>query len=121
MKLNPYLHFAGNAEEALNFYKNAFNGEILVISRYGESPMPYDEDYKFKIMHSRLQFEDNLIMISDVFKGQDVSTGGNIQLSLEVESEERLHEVFNKMSEEGKVNHAFGKTILGCNFWNAAR
>ena len=29
MKLNPYIHFAGNAEEALNFYKDALGGEIV--------------------------------------------------------------------------------------------
>jgi PhnB protein len=46
MKLTPYIHFAGNAEEALNFYKNALHGEILQLGRYGESPMPTDEDYK---------------------------------------------------------------------------
>ena len=34
--------------------------------------MPIDEDYKQKIMHARLVFDDNLIMISDVFKGNRV-------------------------------------------------
>ncbi len=40
MKLVPYILFNGNAEEALNFYKEAFNGEISQLGRYGESPMP---------------------------------------------------------------------------------
>ena len=30
IKLNPYLNFADNAEEAANFYKEALNGEILM-------------------------------------------------------------------------------------------
>lgn len=78
MNLNPFLNFAGNAEEALNFYKNALGGEIINLGRYGESSMPSDEDYKNKIMHARLIFNDNLIMVSDVFKGQQVLTGGKI-------------------------------------------
>ena len=31
MKLFPYLNFPGNCEEALNFYKEALDGEIIQI------------------------------------------------------------------------------------------
>ncbi len=56
MKNNPYLHFRGNAEEALNFYATALNGTISSVQRYGDSPMPSDEDYKQKLLHSRLKW-----------------------------------------------------------------
>ena len=55
MTLTPYLHFEGQAEEALNFYKNIFNGEITMTSRYGDAPMPVDDDWKNKLMHARLK------------------------------------------------------------------
>jgi len=116
MKLNPYLIFAGNAEEALNFYKEALGGEITMISRYGDSPMPCDEDYKNKLMHSRLVFDGNLVMISDGMKGQPVSIGGIVQLSIEVESIERINEVFAKMSEGGKVTMELQDTFWGARF-----
>ncbi len=116
MKLNPYLNFAGNAEEALNFYKNVLGGEIVNIGRYGESPMPADEDYKNKILHARLVFDDNLIMISDVFKGQQVSTGGNIQLSLEVDNVNKIEELFNKMAEGGKITMPLADQFWGAKF-----
>jgi PhnB protein len=116
MQLNPYLNFAGNAEEALNFYKDALGGEILQIGRYGESPMPSDEDYKNKIMHARLVFDDNLIMVSDVFKGQEVSTKGNITLSLDVEDISKMEEVFGKLSAGGKVTMALQDTFWGARF-----
>src|SRR5438105_3638655 len=85
MKLIPYLNFAGNAEEALNFYSDVLGGSIVLIKRYAEAPMPTDEDYKQKILHARLEFDNNMIMISDAFKGQPVSTNGNIQMSVEME------------------------------------
>ncbi|RFM29616.1 VOC family protein [Deminuibacter soli] len=103
MKLTPYLHFAGNAEEALNFYKEALGGEIIALQRYGDSPMPVDEDYKQKVIHARLTFGDNMIMVSDVFKGQPVSTEGNIQLSVEVPDRNQMETVFTKMAAGGKV------------------
>ena len=116
MKLTPYLHFAGNAEEALNFYKQALGGEIISINRYGDSPMPTDDDYKDKIIHSRLQFDGNLIMISDTFKGNTVSTNGNIQLSIEMDNEESAHAVFEKMSGGGNVTMPLQTQFWGATF-----
>src|SRR6185369_1254430 len=87
-----------------------------MITRYGDSPMPSEEDYKQKVMHARLQFDGNLIMISDVFKGQPVSTEGNIQLSVEVPDKTRLNEVFNKMAEGGNVTMPLADQFWGATF-----
>jgi PhnB protein len=116
MKLIPYLHFAGNAREVLNFYKNALGGDIVQLGTYGESPMPSDEDYKDKVMHARFVFDGNMIMISDVFKGQPVSTDGNIQLSVDVDNESKLDEVFNKMAEGGRVTMPLADQFWGAKF-----
>ena len=115
MRLNPYLNFAGNAEEALNFYKNALSGNVIAIMRYGESPMPCDEDYKQKIMHARLEFKGNLIMLSDVFKGQPVCTEGNISLSIEMDVE-KGDELFNKLAEGGTVTMPMADQFWGARF-----
>jgi PhnB protein len=105
MKLIPYLNFAGNAEEALNFYKRAIGGEILMLSRFGDSPMPTDEDWKDKIIHARLAVSGEiLLMISDTMKGREISTKGNIQLSIGLQDEVQTREIFTKLSEEGTVN-----------------
>ena len=116
MKLIPYLHFAGNAREVLNFYKDALGGNIVQLGTYGESPMPSDEDYKDKVMHARFVFDGNMIMVSDVFKGQPVSTNGNIQLSVDVDNESKLDEVFNKMAEGGSVTMPLADQFWGAKF-----
>ena len=116
MKLIPYLHFAGNAREVLNFYKDALGGDIVQLGTYGESPMPSDEDYKDKVMHARFVFDGNMIMVSDVFKGQPVSTDGNIQLSVDVDNESKLDEVFNKMAEGGRVTMPLANQFWGAKF-----
>lgn len=116
MKLTPYIHFAGNAREALEFYKMALNGEIRQSGTYGQSPLPVDEDYKDKIMHARFVFNGNMIMVSDVFKGQQVSTNGNIQLSIDVDDVNKLKEVFSKMAEGGKVTMELQDTFWGARF-----
>jgi PhnB protein len=116
MKLNPYLHFEGYAEEVLNFYRDVFDGEILTISRYGDSPMQVDEDWKDKIMHARLKFGDSLIMLSDGPKGYKSTTNGNIQLSVEMDDENKMSEVFNKLAAGGKITMPLQDTFWGARF-----
>lgn len=117
MKLNAYLIFGGNAEEALNFYAEAFNGKIEQLGRYGESPMPCDEDYKDKIMHARLVFgEDNLVMISDGGKGDPVKTDGNIQLSIGMDDAAAMEIIFNKMAAGGTVTMPLQPMFWGATF-----
>ena len=116
MKLTPYIHFAGNAEEVLNFYKEVLGGEIVSLNRYGDSPMPVDEDYKNKIIHARLLFAGNLLMISDTLKGNPVHTNGNIQLSVEVADKVQLATVFNNLAAGGKVTMPLQQQFWGATF-----
>lgn len=114
--LVPYLHFNGNAEEVLNFYKDAFDGEIIALNRYGDSPMKGDESLKDKIIHSRLKFGDNVLMISDSFDGRLAGSDGNIQLSVEVDDADKMQTVFNKLAEGGKVTMPLAKQFWGATF-----
>ena len=113
MELTPYLNFEGNAEEVLNFYKDALDGEIVMVSRYKDAPMPSDEDWKDKIMHARLKFGKSLLMISDGPKDFKTTFNGNIQLSIEVEDENKMEEMFNKLAAGGKVTMPLQKQFWG--------
>ncbi len=114
--LVPYLHFNGEAEEVLNFYKDAFDGEIVMLNRYGDSPMQVDESWKNKVIHSRIKIGNNLVMISDSHDGNMSVKEGNIQLSVEVDDEQKLKVVFNKMAEGGKITMPLEKQFWGATF-----
>lgn len=114
--LVPYLHFNGEAEEVLNFYKDAFDGEIVMLNRYGDSPMQVDESWKNKVIHSRIKIGNNLVMISDSHDGNMSVKEGNIQLSVEVDDEQKLTEIFNKMAEGGKITMPLEKQFWGATF-----
>jgi PhnB protein len=114
--LVPYLHFNGEAEEVLNYYKDAFDGEIIALNRYTDSPMQVNDDWKNKIIHARLKFGDNIIMISDSHNRQLANKEGNIQLSVEVDDENKINEVFNKLAEGGKVTMPLAKQFWGATF-----
>lgn len=116
MKLCPYLGFQGNCEEALNFYKEAFDGEIFQLGRYGESTMETAEEFKDKIMHARLKFGDTLIMFSDMMGEKDADAGNMISLSIECNGIDQLEKVFSKMSAGGKVTMPLQDQFWGARF-----
>ena len=116
MVVTPYLHFEGKAEEALNFYKDALDGEIVMLSRYKDGPMQADEDWKDKIMHARLNFGESMIMVSDGPKNFKTTVNGHIQLSIEFGDEQKMEEVFNKLSVGGQITLPLAKQFWGAKF-----
>jgi PhnB protein len=112
----PYLNFAGSCEEALNFYKDVFNGEIENIMRYDGAPMDVPEDHKNKIMHSHFKAGDLTFMASDAMHGKPPTVGNNISLSLNFNSEEDQKKVFDKLSDGGTITMPLGDTFWGAVF-----
>jgi PhnB protein len=116
MQLITYLTFAGNCEEALNFYKEALNGQLLQISHMGEGPMEVPEHVKGKVMHARLQIGENVLYMSDTFDPSSVVQGNNFSLSLQPETIDETEDLFNKLSAGGTVKMALQDTFWGARF-----
>jgi PhnB protein len=117
--LNPYLSFNGNAEEALNFYKGVFGGEVE-ISRFSDFPpnpdMPMDEAARQKVMHSVLKADGLQLMLSDAMRGSGVKVGDNISISLSGDDKDALTKYFEGLSQGGNVTqpletHPWGDTF----------
>ena len=107
--LNTYLNFAGNTEEAFNFYKSVFGGQFSSIVRYKDMPMEgvqipgKDED---KIMHMALPIgKDDVLMASDILesRGMKLNQGNNIYIFIRPDSKEEADRIFNTLSAGGVI------------------
>ncbi|MEI6509150.1 MAG: VOC family protein [Bacteroidota bacterium] len=116
MVLNPYLSFNGNCEEAINFYKGVFGGEITQLSRFGETSAPVPDDYKDNIMHIAYRFDDNTILASDLMPGSPFVIGNNFSLSVDVMQIMEMEKAFDKLAEGGKVTMPLQDTFWGARF-----
>lgn len=121
ISINPYLNFPGNTEAAMNFYKSVFGVEFNAFQRFNESPghekMPKEE--QMKIMHTSLPMgKSNFLMATDTLEsmGQTISTGNNIYICIQAESEEEGNRLFNRLSAEGKIEMPFNKAFWGAYF-----
>lgn len=120
-QVNPYLTFNGNCEEAFLFYKEAFNREFQFIGRFKDTPSenPLSEELGNKIMHVSLPISQETVLMgsdSDETFGNVPSTGNNIALSINTQSETEADTLFEKLSSGGKVTMPMEKTFWGAYF-----
>lgn len=107
-KLNSYLNFDGQAEEAFNFYKSIFGGEFAgEIYRMGNAPGTENlsEDSKNRVMHIGLPIGGDLLMGSDIIPefGQTFVRGNNNYISIFPDSREEAKRLFNGLSAGGTI------------------
>jgi PhnB protein len=119
--INPYLTFSNNCEKAFNFYKSVFGGDFGYVGRFSEMPSetPIPEADKNKIMHISLGISKETVLMgsdsSEAF-GQPTVAGNNFSLSVNVESEDEAHRIFNELSAGGVVKMPLDKTFWGALF-----
>ncbi|WP_449539389.1 VOC family protein [Ferdinandcohnia sp. Marseille-Q9671] len=112
----PYLIFDGNAREALEFYKDTFDGDIIEIQTFGEADYPTPPEADNRIIHAKYKKDDLYLMFSDTFPGQEVTVGNHISLTLEFESEEEITKVYNLLSQNGSVSMELQDTFWGAKY-----
>lgn len=107
IKLNIYLNFAGNTEEAFNFYKSVFGGNFTSVVRFKDMPMEnikISEEDGNKIMHISLPIgKDQMLMGNDNLAslGQTLSMGDNFYISIHPDSKEEADIIFKSLSAGG--------------------
>jgi PhnB protein len=118
MELEPYLHFNGNCEEALNFYKGVFGGEITSINRFAGSPMESElpPGYGNKVMHANFKAPGVNFMASDGMPGSNTAEGTRVSMSLGSNDVGESERVFNALAEGGKIAMPFQETFWGAKF-----
>lgn len=109
--VDPYLFFRGNAEEALEFYKTIFGGEIEKVP-YGEF-MPAPKGLEGKLMHAYLGGGLVSLMASDTNEASEQSAKVSISISGTPEDEEKLTQVFTALSQGVTVHYPLKKEVWG--------
>ena len=111
LRLNPYITFAGDAREAMEFYQAALGGELVVntFGEYGDAGPDSD-----KVMHANLETSDGFtLMASDTPPGTESPQGSSITVSLSGEDEDRLRGFWDKLTEGAEIDMPLEKQMWG--------
>lgn len=119
MKLNMYLTFDGNCEEAINFYKDVFEGEITILSRFREAPpgiMQVPAGSENLIMPATLEFQECILMASDTIDREKFASGTNYSLSVNIADADKASAVYHSLVEGGNATMPFVDAFWGGKF-----
>ena len=114
IKVEPYLFFKGNAQEAIKFYQSIFGGEIETMT-YKDMNMPLPVGFtETSLMHASLKGGDVDLMVSDTEEASEKAT--KVTISLGSDDEEKLTSYFNALSEGVTVQYPLKKEVWGDTF-----
>ena len=119
MKLNPYLNFAGNTEEAFRFYKSIFGGEFASVVRFKDMPVEgvqIPKEDENKIMHIGLPIgKDHVLMATDSLEslGQRLVQGNNVHIPVHPESKAEADRIFTALSRGGTIEMPVADQVWG--------
>jgi len=121
-RVNTYLNFTRNTEEAFNFYKKVFGGEFTGgISRFKDIPPtdgvpPMAEAEGNLVMHVALPIlGGHNLMGTDAPEslGFKVDFGNNVYISLEPDTRAETKHLFEALSAGGKVEQELQDMFWG--------
>jgi PhnB protein len=114
--LSPYLNFAGNAREAMEFYRTVFGGR-LELTTFKEFGVPADAAEGDKIMHSSLVADNGItFMAADTQAGMERRSGSAVSIALGGDDDAELSGYFARLAEGGTVTMPLAEAPWGAKF-----
>ena len=114
MKLDVYLNYRGNCEEAFLFYETHLGGKITGIARHGEQPNPnIPAGWKDKVLHAQIEIGSTILMGADIPKSEPMRSA---YLTLTLGSEEEAERVYAVLTDGGEIFMKMEKTHFANRF-----
>jgi PhnB protein len=115
-RLNPYLNFAANAREVMEFYKTVFGGDLTTMT-FGDGGMPLDNPAeKDKVMHSQLETPSGFTLMASDMPASMGTPMGNGTISLSGDNDAELRGYWSKLSAGGEISQPLEKAPWGDSF-----
>ena len=116
MKINPYLHFNGNCEEAMRYYAKVFGGKIDDLQKFAVMP---DQSHTppgwgDKLMHASIKVDSDYLMGTDVPPGQYEKPQGHA-VSVQTKDKAEAERIYHALADGGTEQLPIQKT-----FWSEA-
>ncbi|MFH0518112.1 VOC family protein [Streptomyces sp. M41] len=110
-RLNPYITFAGDARQAMEFYQDVFGG-TLVLNTYAEFGQK-DTPLADKIMHGMLEAPNGFTLMGADTPTGDHRPGNTMSVSLSGDDDAELRGYWEKLAEGATVTVPLEKQMWG--------
>ena len=113
-KLDIYLNYAGNCEEAFRFYAQHLGGKIAMMMRHEEHPNPgLPPGYGKKVLHAQVEFGGTALMGADIPTAEPMRSA---YVSLTLDSPAEAERVYGVLSDGGQIFMKMDQTFFAARF-----
>jgi PhnB protein len=114
MRLDIYLNYPGNCEDAFRFYEKELRGKITTMMRHGDVPeSKVPADWKAAILHARLEIGNAVLMGADIPSAQPMRSA---YVTLTVDSADETERIYRVLSEGGEIFMKMEQTFFAKRF-----
>jgi PhnB protein len=113
MRLNTYLNFGGNCEQAFRFHEQHLDGEITMLMRRAEQldqPVTWP-GWEQSIQYAVMKIGETELMGADV-SPERFQPMRSVYLSLSVDSAEEAERIYTLLSDGGDIFMAMEETFF---------
>ncbi|WP_239491153.1 VOC family protein [Luteitalea sp. TBR-22] len=115
--VTPYLHFSGNAAQAIALYVDALGATVEFRQQYKDVPGgQFTAEQGEQIMHATLNIGGSQLMLSDAYPGLQVAPGTNMNVAVHYTDTSIVEAQFAKLAEGGRVETPLQDTFWGARF-----
>jgi len=104
MRLNPYLSFDGQCETAFKFYERCLRGNVLLLVKYGDSPLAGQTPPQWhqRVLHATFSWGEHILQGADAQPGTYRKPQG-FSVMLNVDAAAEAERIFNALSANGTL------------------
>ena len=114
MRLDVYVNYRGNCEQAFRFYEQHLGGRITGIVYHQEQPNPsVGTDWQEKVLHARVEIGTTVLMGADVPHAEPMRS---TYLTLTLDHEEDAERTYALLVEGGEIFMKMEKTSFANRF-----
>lgn len=109
--LIPTIHFAGNCNEVIEFYKQAIGAEVQMVAHAKDAPAEFGAEMPHGfVMHSEIKIFGTIVALTDGC--ENPLSGDNHTFTVFFDTADEVTNAFNKLAEGGKITEP-----LAQQFW----
>lgn len=114
MKLDIYLNYPGNCEEAFRFYEKHLGAKIVMMMRHGESRLSQvPPEWKNAILHAQIEIGGHLVRGADIPGAEPMRSA---YLTLSVDSSGEAERLYQLLSDGGQIFMKMEETFFAKRF-----
>lgn len=115
MRLDIYVNYRGNCEQAFRFYEQHVGGKITAVVRHGEMPgnPNIPDNWKDKVLHAHMEIASTVVMGADIPHAEPTRSA---YLTLTLDQEEDAERIYAVFADGGEILMKMEKTHFANRF-----